>query len=153
YSRSGSAANLPKIETHLQSIVENVPANLPARLQLAETLLRNNKPNDSSVHLRIVRQEVPELPNNSAFYLEKALTAIQSSQKEEALTNAIAFHNILKQLPLYRQGIVELSGQGGSAIGFPVVNFSKSFSVKASAKGLGNLKFVESANVLENGTF
>src|SRR5262245_28203846 len=121
YMRAPSPANSAKIEGHLQQIVEKVPANLPARLRFVETLLQNNNPIDAAAQLQEIRKQIPELPADSASYLEKALTLIQSGQTRDAFSSAVAFHNILKQMPIYRQGITELSGPGGAQIGFPLV--------------------------------
>ncbi|PWT91349.1 MAG: hypothetical protein C5B54_05485, partial [Acidobacteria bacterium] len=141
-----------KIETHLQQIVDNTPANLPARLELVETLLRDNKLLPATAQLLEIQKQVPELPDDASSYLQNALTLLQQSKTSEALTAAIAFHNILKPTPLYRQGIVDLTGSGGSAIGFPVVSFSTKLSAAASARPLQNIKFQETTNVLVDGT-
>ena len=117
-----------------------------------EVLLRNNKPLLAVVNLREIRQQVPELPADSTSYLEKALVLLQASNTADALPAATAFHNILKQIPLYREGIVELNGPGGAAIGFPVVSFSKQFSLQAAAHPLQNIKFQEATSVVVDGS-
>ncbi len=141
--RSATADRYQKAEQNLSAIVSTAPANLPARLQLAEILVRNHKPKEAIVQLREIRQIVPELPQGSEIFFNRAENSLHSSNTVEALPSVIGFHNFLKPTPIYQAGIMELSGPGGPLMGFPVLHFSSKFSSQVQSQPLTYIRFVK----------
>ncbi|MCI0604444.1 FG-GAP-like repeat-containing protein [bacterium] len=140
-TRSDSPDRYKKAELSLQAIVAASPANLPAKLQLAEMLVRNRKAKEAIVQLREIRQFVPDIPQGSEQYLDRALNSLSVSNTVEALPAVIAFQNFMKPTPLYQAGIVELAGPGGAILGFPVLHFSTKFSSQVQSQPLAHIRF------------
>ena len=143
FGRSSAADRNKKVETALLAIVSDVPANLPARLQLAETLTKNQKAFEAIVQLREVRQIAVDIPKDSEAYFNQALNSLMASNTVEALPAIVAFHNFLKPTPLYQPGVIELSGPGGPLMGFPLLHFSARFSKETFSAPLKYLRWTE----------
>ena len=140
--RSTDSDRYQKAEISLSAILSAAPANLPARLYLAETFVRNDKPKQAIEQLREIRQLVAVLPPGAERYQEATLNALTASNSVESLSSLIAFHNFLKPTPVYQAGIVELSGPGGALMGFPVTHFSSRISHQVQSKPLEYIRFV-----------
>jgi tetratricopeptide (TPR) repeat protein len=121
-------------EEYLNKAVKLKPANLVARLQLIETLLRNGKADAAAARMEELIKQVPELPKDPAEFYDKALALMRADKANEALTPAIIFHNLLKLTPLYQAGVLELKGPGGALIGFPVMTFSQQISTQPQSR-------------------
>ena len=121
-------------EEYLNKVVELKPANIVARLQLIETLLRNGKADAAAARMEELIKQVPELPKDPAEFYDKALALMRAGKTNEALTPAIIFHNLLKLTSLYQAGVLELKGPGGALIGFPVMTFSQKISTQPQSQ-------------------
>jgi tetratricopeptide (TPR) repeat protein len=141
YTRTDAPDRYKKAEASLQAIVTASLANLPAKLQLAEMLVRNKKAKEAIVQLREIRQFVVDIPQGSEQYLDRALNLLAGSNTAEALPAVIAFQNFMKPTPLYQAGIFELSGPGGALMGFPVLHFSRKFSAQVQSQPLAHIRF------------
>ena len=142
YLRSSRADRYRKAEGALAAVQSSAPANLPAKLYLAENLVRNNKTKEAMALLREVRQIVSSMPAGSEEFMTRALRALEASNSGEALPSIIALHNFLKPTPIYQAGIFELSGPGGALTGFPVIHFSSRISNQVQSKPLEHIRFV-----------
>jgi tetratricopeptide (TPR) repeat protein len=131
-----------EMEQNLEAVLVASPANLPAKLQFVEVLVRNRKPKEAIAHLRETRQMIPELPADSEKYWSDALNSLTASNSEEALPQVIAFHNLLKPTPLYQAGIQEVSGAEGPLMGQPLLHFSSKISAEVSSRPLEHIRFV-----------
>ncbi|MDZ7362797.1 MAG: FG-GAP-like repeat-containing protein [candidate division KSB1 bacterium] len=136
-------------EECLNKAVELKPANLVARLQLIETLLRNGKADAAAARMEELIKQVPELPKDPAEFYDKALALMRAGKANEALTPAIIFHNLLKLTPLYQAGVLELKGPGGALIGFPVMTFSQQISTQPQSRQavLAAIRFTDATAV------
>jgi Tfp pilus assembly protein PilF len=117
-------------EEYLNKLVEHAPANIVARLQLIEALLRNGKVDQATMHTEQILRQMPEMHKDAAEFYDKALALMQANEAEAAITPARIFHNVLKVTPLYQAGILDLKGPGGALIGFPVITFSQNISAQ-----------------------
>ena len=115
-------------ERHLQHIVDLLPANLAARLQLAEALLRDNKADSALANLEEIRRQMPEFPAQSKEFFDKAIASLHAGDVQSAFSSTAIFHNFLKLTPLYQAGILELKGPGGALAGSPVLTFGRDIS-------------------------
>ena len=124
YQSSQDALQRQKAENYLTNIVNSLPANIAARLQLIELLLQNEKPARALEHMEMVRQMLPELPAGSEEILENSLTAMRNGNAAQAIVPTRGFHNILKSTPFFQSAIAGLTGQDGVYAGRPVERFS-----------------------------
>ncbi len=147
HSRSGTGDRWKKMQSVLEQIIVSAPANLPARLQFAEVLIRNRQIPQAVVQLREIRQFFADLPADSESYFDRTLNTLQTSNTVDALPAAIAFHNLLKPVPLYQAGVMELSGPGGAMIGFPVQHFSSAITSQIQSSPLAHLSFVNDTSL------
>lgn len=146
YARFGDIrTRLRGMEEHLNKLVEFMPANIVPRLQLIEVLLRNGKAEHALMHLEEIRRQVPDFPHEADMFYDKAISYLQDSKVQPALAPALAVHNLLKLTSLYRAGILQLKGPGGSFIGFPILTFNRQISRKIHAENtpLTSIRFVD----------
>jgi len=145
YAKSQESEASLRGESHLKKLVTLLPANIPSRIQFIEMLVRNSEFDQVTWQMEELRQQIPELPNDAQEFYDKVLSLIQASKVEEVFTQTRIFHNLLKPIPLYRAGILELEGPGGALRGFPILNFSQDISIEIE-KGkdiLKTMKFID----------
>jgi len=132
-------------ETYLSKVVELRPANIVARLQLIETLLRNDKAEAATRRMEEFLKQVPELSPAARNFYDKALALMRAAKTPEAINPTLIFHNLLKLTPLYQAGILELKGPGGALLGFPVMTFSQNISTEVQEQKtvLAAIRFTE----------
>ncbi|MFQ5629570.1 MAG: FG-GAP-like repeat-containing protein, partial [bacterium] len=123
-----------RAETYLAKIVNLLPANLAARIQLTETLLKNDKADSALANLEEIRRQMPELPKESQDFFDRAIAALHTNDTQTAFSSTVIFHNFLKLTPLYQAGIQELKGPGGALAGSPVLTFSRDISIRPGSE-------------------
>ncbi|MFC2125492.1 FG-GAP-like repeat-containing protein [Bacteroidota bacterium] len=128
YTKMEDAESLAKRETYLHKIVDSRPVNLVTRLLLTEVLLKTDNTADALWHLEAIKQIFPEFRDDALAFYNQTVKLSQEGQTEEALTSMKIFHNFLKLTSLYQSGIIELKGQGGPLIGFPVITVGQPIS-------------------------
>ncbi len=131
YTKSGDRQKKLQGEKLLKRVVEARPANIAARLQLIEILLKNGKSDEARMHMEILRQQIPDLPKESLQFFDKSLALMASARAEQALAPTRIFHNFMKVTRLYQAGILELKGLGGPLTGTPLLTFSHDISLQA----------------------
>ncbi len=99
---------------YLQRVVELMPANLVARLELVEFL---------------VRQPDADAARDAQPYFDDALAHMRAGRAEEALEPTIIFHNFMKREAIYQAGNFELLWPFDSS----VTTFSEDISLGAAA--------------------
>ncbi|RMD89666.1 MAG: tetratricopeptide repeat protein, partial [Calditrichaeota bacterium] len=124
YGRLSTPEALQRQLSLLKRVVELQPANIAARLQLMELLIRNGQGSEALAHLEDLIKQIPEMPKEARPYYDQAFELLHANHVEEALRPVRILHNFLKITPLYQSNIVELKGPRGSQIGFPVLTFS-----------------------------
>jgi tetratricopeptide (TPR) repeat protein len=118
-----------KAEDYLARIVNTLPANVTARLQLVELYLRNGEPAQAVQHMETIRQILPELPEGSLELFQKSLDLMRNGGAENAFPPTRMFHNLLKSTSFYQASIIELKGTGGPSTGKPIQRFSHNLSL------------------------
>jgi len=113
---------------YLNELVNHAPANIVPRLNLIESLIRNDQLDQALEHMEKLQQLFPEFPKESIEFHDKTITALQAGNADEAAVSFMIFHNYLKVTTPYQAGISELKGPGGSFIGFPVITFDQTKS-------------------------
>jgi len=111
-------------EEYIAKVVNMLPANVAARLQLVELLIRNGRPGEAVPHIETIRQILPELPNGSLGIFQRSLELIRTGSAEQALAPILMFHNLLRQTSHYQRAVNELMGRGRGIAGEPVYRFS-----------------------------
>ncbi len=117
-------------EQYLGRVVAAAPANIAARLQLAEVLVRNGRADSAVAQLEEVRRQVPELPAEGSDFFYRAVDFLRSGNSEQAVAPTAILHNFMKVTPRYQQGLLELQGPGGAAVGFPIITFTQNISTR-----------------------
>ena len=99
-------------KTMLLRIVDIQPANIVARLQLADMLTQAGKTDSSRYYLESVKKIAPEfVPATNAAY-QKAVSLLQGGQGAAALPYVRQFRDLMRVTPLYAQGDDALSAPG-----------------------------------------
>ena len=119
-----------KAESCLTQVVNILPGNVVARLQLVELLVQHGKPGQGMQHMETIRQTLPELPNGSLEVFQRSLELMRDESTEQAFVPTRIFHNLLKPTSFYRAAITELKGIGGSIVGRPIHRFSQVVSLQ-----------------------
>lgn len=131
HGRSGAENAASLREEYLTALVGLAPANLAARMQLVEVLVRVGKADSAVAAMESVRQRLGELPREAVDFFAQALQLLRSGDTESALTPTVIVHNFLRITPLYQAGLIDLQGPGGAAIGFPVITFHQNLAAQA----------------------
>ncbi len=124
YQNKSDEASLNQWESYLRKIVDKTPANLVARLYLAEVLTRNGNTDEALKNLEETEGISPAFPDEAVSYYEQALADLRSGRSKEALTAIRVFHNLLKLTNNYQSDIQQLKGTSASRVGTPVISFS-----------------------------
>jgi tetratricopeptide (TPR) repeat protein len=136
YSRSDTMAIRLKAEGLLKGVVEFLPANITARLELVDILLGNDKPKDALGYFEDLKQQIPEFPNEANQFYDHSISYMQQEMTNEAQSSFNIFRNIIKPTPLFRAGFDELTGMSGPLIGTPVVTFRKDIGLTSQSDRL-----------------
>jgi len=142
---SGDETGRRRAEENLKKLIEQAPANLVARLQLIETLLRNGKVDQARSHLEQIGKQMPEMNKEAARFYDTALALMWANKAEDAITPTRIFHNLLKVTALYQAGVLDLKGPGGALAGFPIVVFSQNnfTPIQEQKAVLGAIRFTD----------
>jgi len=145
YLKRDEAEARRQAETYLNKAVELRPANIVARLQLIETLLRNDKAEAATRRMEEFIKQIPELSPEAQDFYDKALALMRAAKTPEAIPPTLIFHNFLKLTPLYQASVLELKGPGGALLGFPVMTFSQNISTQVQDQKtvLAAIRFTE----------
>lgn len=145
FSRSEVLEKRKQGETMLDKVVAFLPANIAARLELIDLLLRNNKADSGLAHMEELRKQMPEFPAAANEFYDTSLQFMQQNNATKALPPFNIFKNIIKPTPLFRAGTDELTGMSGPLIGTPVVTFRKDLSLSTQSDQivLETMKFTD----------
>ena len=139
YSKSSNGQVRLRAEKYLNAIVQSAPANIAARLQLVENLLRGGKGDPAAMHAEELRKQLPALPEDSVEFFDKAIDSMRAQRAGASLVPFRIFHTFLKETPLYQSAISDLQGQPGPFVGTPILTFSQNTgrdaSFRAQARG------------------
>jgi Tfp pilus assembly protein PilF len=136
YSRSDTLAIRLRGENFLKKVVEFIPANITARLELIDLLLWNDKARDAMGYFEDLRKQIPEFPNEADRFYNNSLSLMKENKSKEAQPPFNIFRNIIKPTPLFRAGSDELTGMSGPLIGTPVVTFRKDLGLSGQSDQL-----------------
>ena len=145
YGRDNDAESLSKREHYLKMAVGAAPANIVPRLHLVENQIILGKPDEAIAQLEEVRRIYPEFSGDADEHYRNALSALRAGEMDQALTQAMIFHNFLKLTNPYNQGISDLQGFRGASVGKPMFTFSHAtalFSAEGSSI-LESLRFTD----------
>lgn len=134
YINTQNPGALQKAEVYLTRVVNILPANVAARLQLVELLLQNGKPGQAAQHMETIRQILPKLPDGSLEMFQRSLELMRNGSAEQAFASTRMFYNLSKMTPFYQAAITELKGVGGPATGVPLHRFSHVVSLRSQER-------------------
>lgn len=134
----------------LEQVVDLRPGNVAARVAWVEALLRSDEAEEAAIQLEEIRRIVPTFPVQGQELFDEALAAARIGDAEAALPAAIGFHNVMRTVPVYQQGLIEVRGPGGVLVGFPVVTFSETFgaATRDAETVLAALRFTDATDAL-----
>jgi len=127
YSKSKDKLVKEKGENYLIKVVDFLPLNLTARLDLIDLLLQNDKTDLALNHMETLIKIMPDFPDEANEFYQTSLRYIKENNSKQAITPFNIFRNILKPTALFQAGFTELKGMSGPLIGTPVFTFSKDF--------------------------
>ncbi len=108
----------------LEQLVGRAPANVAARITLADVLLRLGQADSAAGHLEEVQRQLPEIPAESKRFFDDALRAARRSDAAAALPALRRFQAFLAVTPFYQAKIRELWGPPGERVGVPTIALS-----------------------------
>ncbi len=148
-SEEGDPSGNPRRAEFLARLVQRAPANLPARLELAEEWLRVNEPDSAAAQLEQLESLIPTFTGEAAVAFDRALSRARAGDAEAARTPARRFHDLMRLTPTYQAGREVILGPKGAAIGFPTVSFSHELSldVPDPAVVLEALRFADATDL------
>ena len=125
YANSADEAVRLKAEDLFKKVVDFLPTNIVARLQLINLLLQLNKAELAASYLEELKKQNPEFSTEAEEYYQRGLLLMLESRANEALPPFNIFHNLLKPTALYTAGFDELKGMSGPLIGTPILTFQQ----------------------------
>jgi Flp pilus assembly protein TadD len=128
-----------------ERLVEAAPANVAARLALAEALLDSGRTVEARDQLELLRQRLPQLPSQAQRFYSSALTNLQANRTAEARAALLRAKGFLETTPVYQASMAELRAPSGTPPGYPVLNFSARLAVaqKDPRAVVNAIRFVE----------
>nr|HQV33982.1 FG-GAP-like repeat-containing protein [Calditrichia bacterium] len=124
YLESGNPQEAAGAEPLLNAVLETLPANVAARLQLCDLYLARQQGGEALQQLETIRQVLPVLPDKAQSVFDNSIAALQAGKTADAAGQARAFHNLLKATPFYKAALAELTGTLGTAVGNPLQRFA-----------------------------
>jgi len=124
YSKSKDDAISQKCSEYLTKVVDFLPTNLTARLDLIEILLNQNNADMAASHMEKLIKIMPEFPKEADVFYSTSLESMLNDKVAESISTFNIFRNILKPTILYSAGKNELKGMSGPLIGTPLITFS-----------------------------
>ena len=129
---------------YLERLVKLAPANVPARLQLIDALLKTNRPDDALAQLEQLHAQIPELSPEATSYFNQAVEQMRAGRAADALRPMLVLANFLRATGVYQAGVMALEGPGGVLVGFPIVTFSQPIAGQQTQEQvLASLKFTD----------
>ena len=109
---------------YLARLVEAAPANVPARLAFAATLLDAGATAEARDQLELLRQRLPKVPREAERFYAAAVTQVQANRPADARVELARAKAFLETTPIYQAGMAELRGPTGAPPGYPVLTLS-----------------------------
>ncbi len=147
YAKSKDPQLSLRAEELLTRVLTFIPANITARFDLVDLLLRNKKADMALGYFEPIEQQMPEFPGEANAYYDQCLRHMQKNDAAAASPPFNIFRNILKPTPLYRSGFDALKGIGGPLIGTPVISFRRDVNVSnlTTSGVLATIKFTDAS--------
>ncbi|MCB0284440.1 MAG: VCBS repeat-containing protein, partial [Calditrichaeota bacterium] len=134
YAQSAEPTVRQKAEKLLRKVVDFLPANITARLDLVELFLKEEKSDLAAEYFEKIKSQMPVFPEGADEFYQKSLRLMLENKGKESLQPFNIFRNILKPTPLYKVGFDELKGIGGPLIGTPVITFHQDLNVSGQSQ-------------------
>ena len=111
-------------EGYLQRLVAAAPANIPARLALADALLQRGAIPEARDQLELLRQRLPSLPSQADRFYTASVTSVQANRAQDARRNLASAKAFLETTAAYQAGLAELRAPDGVPPGYPVLTLN-----------------------------
>jgi len=111
-------------ERYLQRVVAAAPANVPARLALAQALLERGAVTEARDQLELLRQRLPSLPSQAERFYRASVTSVQENRGDEARRNLARAKAFLETTAVYQAGLADLRSPDGAPPGYPVLTLN-----------------------------
>ncbi|UCG85825.1 MAG: VCBS repeat-containing protein [Gemmatimonadota bacterium] len=144
HEQRAEGADSVRSQQYLRSLVSADSANLAARLQLTEAMVRNGMADSALAQFAEIRRQVPDLPREAVDFFDQAERLLRGGRVDEAVPPTVIAHNFMKVTPLYQQGLIDLQGPPGASVGFPIFTFSRNITPTATpAEVLAAIRFTD----------
>ena len=143
--RSSDNNDKKEAQKLLKNILQIIPGNIAAHLKFIELSIKNGDTEDALLSIQSVNQILPSLPDEAIPLSNNALQYLRNNNLQQALVQALMFHNLLKSTTYYKSGIEELRGNPGPISGKPLYRFTnlKPPNMTIKEKALISIKFVD----------
>ncbi len=106
-------------------VVDFLPANITARLDVIDLFLRVEEADSALAHLEVIKAQMPEFPQEADQFYDRIIELLRDSDAAAAKTPFNIFRNVIKPTPLFQVSFDELKGMGGPLIGTPLLTFRR----------------------------
>ena len=143
--RSSDNNDKKEAQKLLKNILQIIPGNIAAHLKFIELSIKNGDTEDALLSIQSVNQILPSLPDEAIPLSNNALQYLRNNNLQQALVQALMFHNLLKSTTYYKSGVEELRGNSGPISGKPLYRFTnlKPPDMTIKEKALISIKFVD----------
>ena len=143
--RSSDNNDKKEAQKLLKNILQIIPGNIAAHLKFIELSIKNGDTEDALLSIQSVNQILPSLPDEAIPLSNNAVQHLRNNNLQQALVQALMFHNLLKSTTYYKSGIEELRGNPGPISGKPLYRFTnlKPPNMTIKEKALISIKFVD----------
>src|SRR4051812_16063579 len=134
-------------EDRLRDVLAVAPANLVARLELVDALVRRSRSGSAVRHLEGVRRIPPEPPREARIYLDSTIQLLRAGRLAEARPVLDRFIGVMQVTPQYQASMDDVKWTEGPIAGRPILTFAPKYFI--SLHGVRDKPTVEMAKFVE----
>ncbi|HEY1952706.1 MAG TPA: FG-GAP-like repeat-containing protein, partial [Gemmatimonadaceae bacterium] len=128
-SQSRDSAGTTRYENRLRDVLAVAPANLVARLELIDALLRRGQTDSAVRHLEEVRRIPPAPPKEARAYLDSAIQLLRAAKTPEARLAFNRFAGVMQVTPQYQASMEDVKWTDGPIAGRPILTFAPKYFI------------------------
>ena len=123
-SLQSDSAAARRYEARLHDVLAIAPANLVARLKLAEAYERRELADSVVRQLEEVRRTPPEAPKEARAYLDSTIQLLRAGRLDQSRATLDRFVSLMKVTSPYQASLEEVRWAEGPIVGRPVLTFA-----------------------------
>src|SRR4051812_9104625 len=134
-------------EDRLRDVLAVAPANLVARLELVDALVRRSQSDSAVRHLEEVRRIPPEPPREARIYLDSTIQRLRAGRLADARPVLDRFIGVMQVTPQYQASMDDVKWTEGPIAGRPILTFAPKYFI--SLHGVRDKATVDMAKFID----